>query len=139
MISDNFKMNPLMNRLHSSIPKIGIRPVIDGRRKGIRESLENQTIQMARTAAKFHLVGGGSQNQLLNRFTANATGRRVIAGPVEATALGNILIQAISKGRIPSIQEGRRWIGDAFSVKQFEPQNQEVWNEQYHKILAILN
>jgi L-fucose isomerase len=53
MKTDNFKMNPPMNRLHGNMPKIGIRPVIDGRRKGVRESLENQTMQMARTAAKF--------------------------------------------------------------------------------------
>jgi L-fucose isomerase len=53
MKTDDFRMNPPMNRLHGSMPKIGIRPVIDGRRKGVRESLENQTMQMARTAAKF--------------------------------------------------------------------------------------
>lgn len=53
MKTDDFRMNPPMNHLHGSMPKIGIRPVIDGRRKGVRESLENQTMQMARTAAKF--------------------------------------------------------------------------------------
>jgi rhamnulokinase len=86
-----------------------------------------------------HIVGGGSQNQLLNQFTANATGRRVIAGPVEATALGNFIIQAITKGLIDSIQEGRWLIGNALPIKQFKPKNQDVWNEQYNKIQSILN
>ena len=53
MSKENFKMNPPVNRLRGSMPKIGIRPVIDGRRKGVRESLENQTMQMAKNAAKF--------------------------------------------------------------------------------------
>ena len=53
MSKEIFKMNPPENRLRGSMPKIGIRPVIYGRRKGVRESLENQTMQMAKTAAKF--------------------------------------------------------------------------------------
>ena len=54
-----------------------------------------------------HIIGGGSQNRLLNQFTANALNREVIAGPVEATAIGNLLIQALGLGVLPSLSEAR--------------------------------
>jgi len=53
-----------------------------------------------------HIVGGGCQNELLSQFTANATGKKVLAGPVEATALGNVLVQALAGGRIDSLEQG---------------------------------
>ena len=64
------------------------------------EELEKVT---GRTIARLHIVGGGSQSALLNQFAANATGRPVLAGPIEATALGNVLIQAIALGHLASL------------------------------------
>jgi rhamnulokinase len=69
-----------------------------------------------------HIVGGGSQNNLLNQLAAKATGLPVFAGPVEATALGNILTQAISTGAIPSLQEARALVAKSAGIKRFEPQ-----------------
>ena len=74
-----------------------------------------------------HVVGGGSQNDLLNRFTADAIGRPVLAGPVEATAMGNVLIQAIAVGRVPSLAEGRAIVRRSTEVRQFAPLNPEAW------------
>lgn len=68
-----------------------------------------------------HIVGGGSQNDYLNQATANATGRPVLAGPVEATALGNLLMQSLACGKISSITEGRRAIAASLSPRRFEP------------------
>ena len=68
-----------------------------------------------------HIVGGGSQNAYLNQATANATGRTVIAGPVEATALGNLLMQSLACGKIGSIAEGRRAIAKSLPLSRFEP------------------
>ncbi len=68
-----------------------------------------------------HIIGGGSQNKLLNQLTANATGRTVIAGSVEATAIGNILVQAIAVGAIGSLMEGRAIIRDTFEVETYQP------------------
>ena len=116
-----------------------IRTILESLAFRYRWVLDKIEEMQGREIETLHIVGGGSQNQLLNQFTANATGRRVIAGPVEATALGNVIMQAISKGLIPSIQEGRQLIWDSFSAKQFEPENQDVWDAQYHKIQAILN
>ncbi len=70
---------------------------------------------------KIHIVGGGSQNKLLNQLTANATGKTVFAGPTEATALGNILVQAVAKGKIKSFEETRKISADSFPTMVFMP------------------
>jgi rhamnulokinase len=67
------------------------------------------------------IVGGGSQNQLLNRFSADACNLPVVAGPVEATALGNVLIQALTIGAIPDLATGRRIIAESFPPTVIEP------------------
>lgn len=82
-----------------------------------------------------HVVGGGCQNALLNQFTANATQRPVIAGPVEATATGNVLLQAINRGHLASIQEAREVVRNSFDVETFEPQDAAQWDEAYDRYL----
>ena len=73
-----------------------------------------------------HIVGGGAQNDYLNQATANATGRPVLAGPVEATGLGNLLVQAVACS-VTSIAEGRRRITDSFPLRRFEPVDGAAW------------
>jgi len=75
-----------------------------------------------------HIVGGGSKNKLLNQMTANAMGKRVIAGPVEATVCGNILTQLIAIGEITSIDNGREIIKNSFECECFLPENEDKWN-----------
>jgi rhamnulokinase len=74
-----------------------------------------------------HVVGGGSQNALLNQWTANAVGLPVVAGPTEATAIGNILLQAIAKGELDGLDEARRLVVRSFPLKRYEPEDQEAW------------
>lgn len=81
-----------------------------------------------------HIVGGGSRNALLNQFTANATGLPVIAGPVEATAAGNIMVQAIAKKILSGIKEGREVVARSFSLKDFYPDDQDKWSEVYDRV-----
>jgi rhamnulokinase len=78
-----------------------------------------------------HIIGGGSQNRLLNQFAADATGRTVIAGPVEATAIGNVLVQALALGHIPSLEAGRAVVRRSFAVETFEPGDTAAWDETY--------
>ncbi|MBD3375706.1 rhamnulokinase [candidate division KSB1 bacterium] len=78
-----------------------------------------------------HIVGGGSQNDLLNQFVADATGLPVVAGPVEATALGNVMTQAMGMGMVSSLQEGRELIRRSFDLREYSPQNTEDWNDLY--------
>ncbi len=77
---------------------------------------------------KLHIVGGGSQNELLNQLAADATGKQVIAGPVEATALGNIIVQAITRGKIESYEKAREIVSESFPLKLYEPRDQESWD-----------
>ena len=84
-----------------------------------------------------HIIGGGSQNALLNQLTADATGRTVIAGPVEATAIGNVLAQLLALGEISSLNEGREMVGRAFNVQRIEPNRSGRWDEAYGRYLAL--
>jgi rhamnulokinase len=84
-----------------------------------------------------HITGGGSRNDLLNQFTANATGRAVIAGPVEATALGNILVQSIASGEIASLAEGRALVRRSVEMHKFEPAGAASWEQAYNQYLKL--
>lgn len=79
------------------------------------------------------IVGGGSRNRLLNQFTADATGRTVLAGPVEATALGNIAMQLVATGAVGSLAEARRIIASSFPVARFEPIASDRWQAHYRR------
>jgi rhamnulokinase len=85
-----------------------------------------------------HIIGGGSRNRLLNQFTADCTGRTVVSGPVEATAIGNILMQAITLGHLDSLADARLLVRDSFDVETFSPGDQAVWDESYGKLLEFL-
>ena len=81
-----------------------------------------------------HIVGGGIQNELLCRFTANAIGRKVIAGPIEATAIGNVLLQAMATGQIRTLAAGREIVRNSFALKEYAPVKAEVWQKQYQAL-----
>jgi len=85
-----------------------------------------------------HIVGGGVQNTLLSQFTANATGKTVIAGPVEATAIGNILVQALATGDISSIEEAREIVKQSYDTVTYEPQETDRWEEVYERFWELL-
>lgn len=93
---------------------------------------------MGRRLEPLHIVGGGTRNKLLNQLAADATGRQVIAGPVEATAAGNIIAQMMALGHIASLQEGREIIRASFEVTVYEPQTGPGWDEAYERFLGIM-
>jgi sugar (pentulose or hexulose) kinase len=120
-------------RINDYLTRTGQKPIND---KGLmaRTILENLARKYAETIKKLedithssierlHVVGGGSQNDLLNQLTADATGKIVIAGPVEATAIGNILMQARAAGQLGSISQARGLVRCSFTPKQYRPQN----------------
>jgi rhamnulokinase len=84
-----------------------------------------------------HIIGGGSRNRLLNQSTADATGCRVIAGPVEATAIGNVLLQAIGLRHLSSLEEGRSLVRRSFDVISYEPRTAAAWDEAYNRYLSL--
>ncbi|WP_254508494.1 rhamnulokinase [Anatilimnocola floriformis] len=85
-----------------------------------------------------HIVGGGSLNRLLCQMTADCCNRRVVAGPVEATAIGNVMLQAVTDGAVGSIAEAREVIRTSFSVQQYLPQNTWPWNQAYERFTKLV-
>jgi rhamnulokinase len=85
-----------------------------------------------------HVVGGGCQNTLLCQFTADACGRPVVAGPVEATAAGNVLTQALGLGVIGSLAEAREVVRRSFDVVSYEPRNSAEWQAPYERLRKYL-
>ncbi len=85
-----------------------------------------------------HIIGGGSQNKRLCQMTANATGRQVIAGPVEATAIGNAIVQLIALGELSSIQDARRVLSQDKSLKIYEPEKTFEWDQHYERFRSII-
>ena len=78
---------------------------------------------------EIHVIGGGARNELLCRWTAEAAGLPVLAGPEEATLLGNMLVQAMALGEIASLAEGREVIGASVAPTAYEPQETSIWQE----------
>jgi len=85
-----------------------------------------------------HIVGGGTQNRLLSQLTADATGRQVIAGPVEATAAGNLLMQMMALGHVDTLPACREVVRRSFDLVVYEPGRREGWDEAYARLLAMM-
>lgn len=85
-----------------------------------------------------HIVGGGSNNPLLNQFTADSVGVPVLAGPKEATAIGNLMVQAIGAGIIPDLKAAMPLIKAAFPIATFKPQNTAAWDAAYARFATLL-
>jgi rhamnulokinase len=100
------------------------------------EDLEFLTGQQFDT---IRIVGGGSQNKSLSQYTADACQRLVISGPVEATALGNILLQVIASGHLPDIMTRRKIIAASFEQQHYEPGPAGNWGEAYERFKMIKN
>ncbi len=98
------------------------------------ESLETLTGDSPGT---LHIVGGGSQNRLLNQFAASALNREVVAGPVEATAAGNILVQLLADEEIDSHDAGVQLIQNSFDVETFQPEDPEKWDAQLERFRSL--
>ncbi len=104
-----------------------------------RYVLESLQTLAGSTFEEIRVVGGGAQNDLLNQLTADATGLRVLAGPVEATALGNLALQMVGTGAVASLEEARELIAASFPARVFEPRPSAEWEEAYRKFQAILH
>ena len=99
------------------------------------EQLETVT---GKTFSALHILGGGTKDGLLCRMTASSTGKQVIAGPIEATALGNILIQLVALGALASIDDGRELIARTETVTHYQPQDTEAWDKAYEFYRTLL-
>jgi rhamnulokinase len=96
------------------------------------EELVGQRIQT------IHIVGGGVQNRLLCQWIADACARPVLAGPVEATATGNLMMQAVASGHVGSIAQARQIIRESFPIEEYEPQNTAAWAEAFERFEKLV-
>ena len=111
----------------------------------ILESLalkHRQTIELISTATgvtppEIHIVGGGARNELLCRWTADATGMPVLAGPEEATVIGNLVVQAMGLGELASLADAREVVRASFSPVLYEPSDAAAWDEAYARFERI--
>ena len=86
---------------------------------------------------RLHIIGGGSKNDLLNQWTANAINRKVVAGPSEGTGIGNVMIQAMAAGVVSSLKEMRSIIHASIETKEFTPQAVEEWEAAYQRFVTL--
>lgn len=114
-----------------------VRCVLESLALKYRYVLDSLIALTGQTVEVIHVIGGGSQNRLLCQMTANATGRVVLAGPTEATALGNALVQLIALGEVENIAEGRRIIAQGSAVKRYEPQQRQEWEAAYERYINL--
>ena len=103
-----------------------------------RYTLENLTVCTGKSYDKIHVIGGGVKDKLLLRLTAEATGKTVVAGPVEATVLGNVLVQFIAAGDISDNAEGRKIIQNSENLKIYEATDTEKWDKAYENFVKII-
>jgi rhamnulokinase len=100
--------------------------------------LERLEELLGRRLDTIHVVGGGGQNALLCQFTADACNRQVLAGPVEATAVGNVLVQAIGLGLLNSLADAREVVRQSFELRIYDPKSPDSWQEPYARFLNCL-
>jgi rhamnulokinase len=114
-------------------PAAYVRTILESLAMKYRFVIRNLERLIDRPIEQIRVIGGGSKNRLLNQFTSDATGRRVLAGPAEATALGNIAIQILARGDAASLEEVRAVVDRSFPVEVFEPSETDQWNKQVER------
>jgi len=119
-------------RTHQPVPQepgAYVRSVLESLAFKYRLVLRNLEQVCGKHIQQIRIIGGGSQNRLLNQLTADATGRKVLAGPTEATALGNVAIQILATGGASSLQEVRAIVDRSFPTEVFEPLETDKWEQ----------
>jgi rhamnulokinase len=119
-------------------PAAVARCVFDSLALKYASAIEQAQSLTGRNVGSINVVGGGSQNDLLCRLTADASGLPVVAGPVEATAMGNVMVQAFAQDRVGSLEEIRTVVRDSFEATTYEPGDGEEWSglrERFSKLL----
>ena len=102
-----------------------------------RRSFERLEVLLGKSLDALHIVGGGTKNRLLNQFTANALHKPVICGPTEATAIGNLMVQAMALGEVRDSNEIRQVVRNSFPTEDYLPADTDAWEEAYQRFLKL--
>lgn len=116
-----------------------VRCILESLALKYRWVLDRLELISGRRVSCLHIVGGGGRNELLNRFTASAINRLVICGPIEATAVGNMMMQARALGYAASLQESRRIVEMSFPTRRYEPEDPSWWDQAYERFEKIMD
>lgn len=114
-----------------------VRSALEGLALAYRRTLSALERLLARRLPVIHMVGGGTRNELLCQFTADATGRPLVAGPAEATAAGNILVQAVALRYLGGLAEARAVVRRSFDLRIYEPQAGGAWDDAYERFQSL--
>jgi len=114
-----------------------VRACLESLAMAYREVLESTSTLTGEKIQTLHILGGGGQNRLLNQMAADATGCKVVAGPVEATAIGNLLVQAAGLGRVQGLAGIRAIVRDSFPLETFQPQDRGPWQEAWKRFQGL--
>jgi rhamnulokinase len=130
------------NQTVPQTPGAVVRTVLESLALAYRQVLEQVKVVANRNVSVLYIVGGGTKNQMLNQMTANATGLPVIAGPIEATVIGNALVQLITLGEIADLDQARQIVTLMADLKRYEPDGNAVpqkaiWDLAYDRYRSI--
>lgn len=114
-----------------------VRCILESLALSYQDTLEQCERLTGRTIRRLHIVGGGCRNLLLSQFAANATNRDVQTGPVEATAIGNLLLQAVALGHLDGVSAIRETVRASFDVYSFTPADRELWADAFGRFQQL--
>jgi rhamnulokinase len=126
------------NQIPPETPGEVIRCVLESLALSYRNVLQEIRDITGREIQYLHIVGGGSKNELLNQLSANAAHVTVLAGPSEATAIGNILIQAVALRHLGSLNDVRRIVRHSFLIKPYVGEEESTWREAYERFQKLM-
>lgn len=118
-------------------PAAVVRCILESLALKYRQTIELLAAVTGVPPLEIHVVGGGAQNGLLNQWTADATGLPLSAGPVEATTVGNLLVQAMALGELDSLADAREVVRSSFTATRYEPHRTEVWEDAYARFTDV--
>lgn len=138
---------PSMTKAIAGFCKETGQPVPESRGAFIRCCLESLALQYRMVLGqieeihdtkidRLHIVGGGTQNAMLNQLTADALGIPVLTGPVEATVIGNLLMQAIGLGHVKDLRQARAIVRDSFEMNTYAPRDTAQWDAQFNRFMS---
>jgi rhamnulokinase len=107
-----------------------VRTALESVAAAVRRTLEELDELLGRRVGRVHVVGGGVKNRLLCQMIADATDRPVVAGPVEATAIGNLLVQVVARDGVADLRRLRSIVRDSFELAHYEPKDSARWNDR---------
>jgi rhamnulokinase len=115
-----------------------VRCILESLALKYRLTLEQLRELHGRPLNRIHIIGGGAQNAVLCQFTANATGLPVLAGPIEATAIGNLMMQALACRLVASLEEMRAIVRSSFQPSTYEPADEATWEKAYQRFKTLV-